>query len=153
MKNNKKGKIIKELFINDILISICFWTLIILLLIPFLTLPKSLEMILLIFFLVVSLVCLPFSLYKIKTALYLAKKGIEISAKIISVENVCFGNKVKFKYEYHGQKYNRVKFFTSIFFTDEGYMKLLIDTMRPSRFIVLDFKKKSVFSIVRDRNS
>lgn len=153
MKNNKKGKIIKELFINDILISTCFWSLIILLLIPFIKLPKSLEMILLIFFLVVSSVCLPFSLYKIKTALYLAKKGFEISAKIISIENVYFGNKVKFEYEYNGQKYNKVKFFPSIFFTDEDYMKLLVDTMSPSRFIVLDFKKKSVFSMVRDRNS
>jgi len=153
MKNNKKRKVIKELFINDFLIGFCFWSLIILMLIPFLKLPKSLEMVLLIFFLVVSFVCLPFSLYKIKTALYLAKKGFEISAKIISIENVLFGNKVKFEYEYDGQKYDKVKFFHSIFFADEDHMKLLIDIMNPSNFMILDFKKKSVFSIIRGRNS
>jgi hypothetical protein len=110
-------------------------------------------MVLYIFFLIVSLVCLPFSLYKIKTALYLAKKGFEITAKIISIENVYFGNKVKFEYEYDGHKYDKAKFFHSIFFADEDHMKLLIDIMSPSKFIILEFKKKSVFSIVRDRNS
>jgi hypothetical protein len=153
MKNNKKRKVIKELFINDFLISTCFWSLIFLMLIPFFKLPKSLELVLHIFFLIVSLVCLPFSLYRIKTALYLAKKGFEITAKIISIENVYFGNKVKFEYEYDGHKYDKAKFFHYIFFADEDHMKLLIDIMSPSKFIILEFKKKSVFSIVRNRNS
>ena len=153
MKNNKKRKVIKELFINDFLIGTFFGSLIILILIHFFNLPKSLEMVLYIFFLIVSLVCLPFSLYKIKTALYLAKMGFEITAKIISIENVYFGNKVKFEYEYDGHKYDKVKFFHYIFFADEDHMKLLIDIMNPSKFIILEFKKKSVFSIVRDRNS
>jgi len=153
MKNNKKRKVIKELFINDFLIGTFFWSLIILILIHFINLPKSLEMVLYIFFLIVSLVCLPFSLCKIKTALYLAKKGFEITAKIVSIENVNFGNKVQFEYEYDGHKYNKVKFFHYIFFADEDHMKLLIDIMNPSKFIILEFKKKSVFSIVRERNS
>ena len=153
MKNNKKNKVIKELFINDFFIGTCFGSLIILILIPFFKPPYSLAMVLYIFFLTASLVCLPISLFKLNTAFYLAKNGVEITAQIVSIENVYFGNKVKFEYEYDGHKYNKIKFFHSILLPEKDHMKLLIDIMNPSKFIILEFKKKSVFSIVRNRNS
>jgi len=46
----------------------------------------------------VSVICLPFALYRINNALYLAKIGIEIIVKNISVEHVLFGAKLKFEY-------------------------------------------------------
>jgi len=151
MKNNKKRKVIEELFINDFLIGTCFWSLIILILIPFFKLPQSLAMVLYIFFVAVSLICLPFSLYKINTALHLAKKGVEITATIISIKQGYFGKNVKFEYEYDGHKYYKVKFYHSIFFPEKDRLKLLVDTMNPSKFIILEFRKKSVISIVRER--
>jgi hypothetical protein len=110
-------------------------------------------MILYIFFIAVSLICLPFSLYKISNALRLAKKGVEITATNISIEHSYFGVKVKFEYEYDGLKYYKVKYFHSIFFPEKDCLKLLVDPMNPSKFIILEFKKKSVISIVRERNS
>jgi len=153
MENNKKSKVIKELFINDFLIGACFWSLIILILLPFIKLPQSLALVFYIFFATVGLIFLPFSLFKIRNALYLAKKGVEITATNISIEHASLGGRIKFEYEYDGHKYHKVKYFPSIFFPQKGPMKLLIDTMDPSKFIILDFKKKSVISIVRERNS
>ena len=153
MKNNKTRKVIKELFFNDILIGMCFWSLIILILIPFVKLPQSLGTVLYIFFIAVSLICFPIALYKINAGLHLAKKGVEITATNISVGHGCFGNKVEFEYEYDGHKYYKVKYFYSIFFPAEDQLKLLVDTNNPSKFIILEFKKKSVISIVRERNS
>ena len=153
MKNNKKRKVIKELFINDFLMGTCFWSLIILILLPFIKLPRSLALVLYIFFATVSLISLPFSLFKIRNALYLAKKGVEITATNISIEHATFGGKIKFEYEYDGHRYHKIKYFRSIFFPEKGPLKLLIDTMDPSNFIILEFKKKSVVSIVRERNS
>jgi len=153
MENTKKSKVIKELFIYDFLIGTCFWSLIILILLPFFKLPQSLASVLYIFFATVSLIFLPFSLFKIRNALYLAKRGVEIMAANISIEHACFGGKIKFEYEYDGHKYHKVKYFPSIFFPQKGPMKLLIDTMDPSNFIILELKKKSVISIIRERNS
>jgi hypothetical protein len=153
MKDNKKSKVIKELFINDFLIGTCFWSLIILILLPFFKFPQTLALVLYIFFATVSLIFLPFSLYKISKALYLAKKGVEITATNISIEHACFGGRIKFEYEYDGNKYHQIKYFHFIFFPENGPLKLLIDTMDPSKFIILEFKKKSVISIIRERNS
>jgi hypothetical protein len=153
MKNNKTGKVLQELFINDLFIGICFWSLIIIILIPFIPLPQSLSMTLYIFFVAVSLICLPFSLFKIRTALYLAKKGLELSTTNISIAPSYFGKKVTFEYEYAGQKYCNVKFFSSIFFAEKAPLKLLIDTVKPSKYIIVEFRKRSVFSVVRERNS
>lgn len=142
----------KELFINDILIGMCFWSLIILILIPFIRLPQSLATVLYVFFIALSLICLPFSLYKMNVALRLAKKGVAITTTNMSVTQGYFGNKVKFEYEYDGHKYYNAKHFHSIFFPKEDHLKLLVDTNNPSKFIILEFKKKSVVSIVRERN-
>lgn len=144
---------IKELFINDFLIGTCFWSLIILILLPLFKLPQSLALVLFIFFATVSLVFLPFSLFKIRNALYLAKNGVEITATNISIEQASFGGRIKFEYEYDGHKYHKVKYFPSIFFPENDPLKLLIDTMDPSKFIILEFKKKSVISIIKERNS
>ena len=153
MENNKKTKVIKELFINDFLIGTCFWSLIILILLPFFKLPQSLASVLYIFFATVSLIFLPFSLFKIRNALHLAKRGVEITATNISIEHASFGGRIKFEYEYDGHKYHKVKYYHSIFSPEKDRMKLLIDTTDPSKFIILEFKKKSVISIIRERNS
>ena len=137
MENNKKSKVIKELFINDFLIGTCFWSLIILILLPFIKLPQSLVLVLFIFFATVSSISLPFSLFKIRRALYLANKGVEITAMNISTECTTFGARIKFEYEYDGQKYHKEKYYHSIFFPEKDRLKLLIDTMNPSNFIIL----------------
>jgi len=152
MKNNKKSKVLRELFINDLLIGTCFWSLMVLMVLPFIKLPQSLTMVLFMFFVAVSLMCLPFSLYKIRTALHLAKKGVEITATNISIENGCFGNKVAFEYEYDGHTYYNSKFFPTIFISEKTPLKLLVDTVHPSKFIILEFKRKSIISLVRERN-
>lgn len=110
-------------------------------------------MVLSIFFVAVILICLPFSLYKIRSALHLAKKGVEVAAANISIEPWYFGRRVTFEYEYDGQRYNKVKYFHSIFFPDKDQMKLLLDTIDSSKYVILEFKKKSVISMVRERNS
>jgi len=99
------------------------------------------------------LICLPFSLYKIKAALNLVKKGVEITAANVTVVPGWLGIKVKFEYEFDGHKYYKVKYYNRIFFPEEDRLKLLVDTNKPSKFIILEIKKKSVFSIVRERNS
>jgi hypothetical protein len=152
MKNSKKNKVIKELFLNDFFIGTCFWSLIILLVIQFLKLPQSLAMVFFIFLAAVCLVCLPFSLYKIITALHLVKNGVEITAYITSVENNVFIHKLNFTYEYDGRKYSQSKYSQYLFFPEKDHIKILIDPMNPTKFIIVEFKKKTVFSIIRERN-
>jgi hypothetical protein len=153
MNNHKKSKVMKELFINDFLIGTCFWALIMLMVLPFVKLPQSLATVLYVFFGAVSLMCLPFSLYKIRTALELAKTGVEITATNISIKHSYFGNKVTFEYDYDGRTYYKVRFFPAFFVPKKDPLKLLVDTMNPSKFIIWEFKKKSVISLVRERNS
>jgi hypothetical protein len=153
MNNHKKSKVMKELFINDILIGTCFWALIMLMVLPFVKLPQSLAMVLYIFFGAVSLLCLPFSLYKIGTALQLAKKGVAITATNISIAHGYFGNKVSFEYDYDGRTYHKAKFFHAFFVPAKDPMKVLVDTINPSKYIIVEFKKKSILSLVRERNS
>jgi hypothetical protein len=152
MKNRKKKRVLKELFLNDFFIGTCFWSLIIILVIYFLTLPQYLAMVYFIFLSSVCLLCLPFCLYKIITALHLAKNGVEIAAYITSVENNVFIHKLNVTYEYDGHKYYQSKYFQYLFFPEKDHIKILIDPMNPSRFVIVEFEKKSVFSIVRERN-
>ena len=105
-----------------------------------------------IFFTTVSLICLPLSLYKIITALHLVKKGVEITAYITSVENNVFIHKLNFSYEYDGHKYYQSKYFHYFFLPEKDHIKILIDPMNLTKFVIVEFKKKTVFSIVRERN-
>jgi hypothetical protein len=152
MSNHKKSKVMKELFINDFLIGTCFWALVMLTVLPFVTLPHSLATVLYIFLGAVALMCLPFSLHKIRTALHLARKGVEITATNISIEHGCFGNKVSFEYEYDGHAYYNSKFFPTMFVSEKNPLKLLVDSVHPSKFIIVEFKKKSIISLVRERS-
>ena len=149
-----KGKILKELFINDAFVHYFLWPLIILLILLFFNLPQSLKLILMIFLGAVSIICLPFALYRINNALNLVKIGIEIIVKNISVEHGLFGTKLKFEYKYGGMKYNKVKFFQTILILDKKLpqMKLLIDPNKPSNYAILELKKKSVFKLIKNRN-
>jgi hypothetical protein len=106
-----KGKILKDLLINDAFVHYFLWPLIILSILLFFNLPQSLKLILMIFLGAVSIICLPFALYRINNALNLVKIGIEIIVKNISVEHGLFGTKLKFEYEYAGMKYNKKKSF------------------------------------------
>lgn len=153
MNNHKKSKVMKELFINDFLIGTCFWALIMLMVLPFVKLPQSLATVLYVFFGAVSLMCLPFSLYKIHTAVKLAQTGVEITATNISIEHGYFGNKVTFEYDYDGHTYYKAKFFPAFFVPEKDPLKLLVDPINPSKCIIVEFKKKSVLSLARDRNS
>ena len=149
-----KGKILKELFIHDAFVAYSFWSLIILSILLFINLPQSLRIILAIFFGAVSIICLPFALYRICNAFYLVKMGIEIIANDISVEHNLFGTKLKFEYQYSGMKHNKVKFFQTILILDKKLpqMKLLIDPNKPSNYAILELKKRSVISLVKNRN-
>ena len=89
---------LKELFIYDAFVHYFLWPLIILSILLFFNLPQSLKLILMIFLGTVSIICLPFALYRINNALYLANIGIEIVVKNISVEHALFGTKIKFEY-------------------------------------------------------
>ena len=150
----RKGKILKELFINDAFVAYSLWSLIILTILLFINLPQSLKLILVIFLGAVSIICLPFALYRINNALYLVKNGIEIIVKNFSVEHVLLGTKHKFEYEYAGMKYSKIKFFQTILFPDKksSQMKLLIDPNNPSNYAILELKKRSVISLVKNRN-
>jgi hypothetical protein len=152
MINHKKSKVLRELFMNDLLIGTSFWSLVMLMVLPFIKLPQSLAMVLYLFFVAVALLCLPFSLYKIGSALHLAKKGVAITATNISIENSFLGSKVTFQYEYDGHTYYKAKFFPSIFIPEKNPLKLLVDTVHPSKFIIVEFKKRSILSLVRERN-
>ena len=149
-----KGKILKELLINDAFVHYFFWPLILLSILLFFNLPQSLKLILMIFLGAVSIICLPFALYRLNNALYLVKIGIEIIVKNISVEHGLFGTKLKFEYEYAGMKYNKTKFFQTVWFPDKksSHMRLLIDPNKPSNYAILELKKRSVISLVKNRN-
>ena len=149
-----KGKVLKELFINDAFVSYFLWPLILLSILLFFNLPQSLKLILMIFLGTVSIICLPFALYRINNALYLAKIGIEIIVKNFSVEHGLLGTKLKFEYEYAGMKYNKTKFFQTILFPDKksSHMRLLIDPNKPSNYAILELKKRSVITLIKDRN-
>ncbi|MBT8373471.1 MAG: hypothetical protein KJN80_01015 [Deltaproteobacteria bacterium] len=149
-----KGKILKELFVNDAFVHYFLWPLMILSILFFFNLPQSLKVILMFFLGTVSIICLPFALYRINNALYLVKLGIEIIAKNISVEHVILGTKLKFEYEYAGMKYNKTKFFQTVWFPDKksSQMKLLIDPNKPSNYAILELKKRSVITLIKKRN-
>jgi predicted membrane metal-binding protein len=149
-----KGKILKELFINDAFVHYFLWPLILLSILLFFNLPQSLKLILMIFLGAVSIICLPFALYRLSNALYLVKIGAEIIVKNISVEHGLFGTKLKFEYEYAGMKYNNKKFFQTVWLPDKksSEMKLLIDPDNPSNYVILDLKKKSVITLIKNRN-
>jgi hypothetical protein len=129
-----KGKILKELFINDAFVHYFLWPLILLSILLFFNLPQSLKLILMIFLGAVSIICLPFALYRINNALNLVK--------------------LKFEYEYAGTKYNKTKFFQTIWLPDKksSEMKLLIDPNNPSNYAILELKKKSVITLIKNRN-
>jgi hypothetical protein len=147
-----KGKILKELLIHDAFVHYFLWPLIILSILLFFNLPQSLKLILMIFLGAVSIICLPFAFYRIN--IYLVKIGIEIIVKNISVEHGLFGTKLKFEYEYAGTKYNKTKFFQTIWLPDKksSEMKLLIDPNNPSNYAILELKKKSVITLIKNRN-
>lgn len=152
MSNHKKSKVMKDLFINDFLIGTSFWALIMLTVLPFVRLPQSLATVLYIFLGAVALIGIPFSLYTIGTALLLAQRGVEITATNISFAHGYFGNKVTFEYEYDGQRHCKGKFFPTFFVPTKDPLKLLVDTAHPSKFIIVEFKKKSITSLARERN-
>jgi hypothetical protein len=152
MKKHKKNVVLKELFINDFLIGTCFWSLMLLLVLPFVRLPQSLAMTLYLFFGAVSVLCLPFALYKIGTACHLAHQGVAITATNISIEHGAFGSRLTFDYVYDGHTYHKVKFFASLFLPEKAPLTLLVDTRNPTRYIIVACKKKSIFSLVRERN-
>jgi hypothetical protein len=149
-----KGNILKELFINDTFVHYFLWPLMILSILFFLNLPQSLKVILMIFFGAVSIICLPFALHRINNALYLVKNGIELPAKNISFEHVILGTKLKFEYEYAGMKYNKTKFFQTVWLPSKksSHMKLLIDPNNPSNYAILELKKRSVITLIKNRN-
>ena len=149
-----KGKILKELFINDAFVHYFLWSLILLSILSFLNLPQNLKVILMFFLGTVSIVCLPFALYRINNALYLVKFGSEIIVNKTSFEHVILGTKLKFEYEYAGIKYNKTKFFQTFWFPDKksSQMKLLIDPHKPSNYTILELKKRSVITIIKKRN-
>jgi hypothetical protein len=149
-----KGKVLKELLIHDAFAHYFLGPLIILSILFLFKLPQSLELILIIFLGAVSIICLPFALYRINNAIYLVKIGIEIIVKNISVEHVLLGTKLKFEYEYEGMKYKKTKFFQTVWFPDKksSRMKLLIDPNNPSNYAILELKKRSVITLIKNRN-
>jgi hypothetical protein len=153
MKNIKR-KVLKELLISDAFIHYFLGPLIVLAIILFLEVPQSLKLVLMIFFGAVSIICLPFALYRINNALYLAKIGIEILVKNFSLEHVLLGTILRFEYEYAGIKYTKTKFFQTIWFPDKksSHLKLLIDPNKPSNYAILELKKRSVIRIIKNRN-
>jgi hypothetical protein len=147
-------KVLKELLINDAYIHYLFGSLIFLVVISLFQIPQSLELVLMIFLGIVSIVCLPFVFNRINTALYLVKNGIEIIVKKFSFEQGLFGTKLRFEYEYAGMKYIKIKFFQTFWFPDDkrSQMKLLIDPNKPSKYTILELKKRSVFTLIKNRN-
>ena len=151
----RKGKVLKELLIYDSLVHYVLGSLLILSILLFIKVPQSLELILMTFLGLVCLICLPFAFYRISNALYLAKIGVEITVKSISIEHGFLGTKLKFEYEYAGVKYNTTKFYKTVWFPDKksSHMKLLIDPHRPSNHAILKLGKRSVITLIRNRNT
>ena len=147
-------KVLKELLINDAYINYFFGSLIFLVVLSLFQIPQSLELVLMFFLGIVSIVCLPFVFNRINTALYLVKNGIEIIVKQYSFEQSLFGTKLRFEYEYAGMKYIKIKFFQTFWFPDDkgSQMKLLIDPYKPSKYTILELKKRSVLTIIKNRN-
>ena len=147
-----KRRVLKELIINDAVIHYFFGSLIFLVVLFFVLIPQSLKQVLIIFLGTVSIVCLPFSFYRINTALYLGKNGVEIIVKHLSFEHVLLGTILRFEYEYAGIKYTKTKFFQTIWFPDKKsqHMKLLIDPNKPSNYAILELKKRSVTTIIKN---
>ena len=131
----------------------CFWSLVLLVLIRFFDLPKSLALVLTLFFFAVIAISLPFCLYRIGSALHLSKKGVEVTASIVSFEPSILGRKATFEYAYDGGKYQKTKYFLSVFFPEEDRLKVLVDARNPSKYVILELKKKSIIAIVKERNS
>ena len=149
-----KGKVLKELLIHDAFVNYFLGSLIILSILLFIKVPQLLELVLMIFFGAVSIICLSFALYRIKKALYLAIMGIEKIVNNFSVEHGLIGTKLTFGYEYAGRKYNKTKFYHTIWFPDQksSQMKLLIDPKKPSNYAILELKKRSIVEIIKSRN-
>lgn len=149
-----KSKVLKELLINDVFIHYFLGSLIVLSILFFFKVPQSLELVLMIFLGAVSFICLPFALYRANNALYLAKIGVEIKVKNFSLEPGLFGTKLRFEYEYAGMKYIKSKFFQTFWFPEKksSHMKLLIDPNKPSNYAILELKKRSVITIIKNRN-
>jgi len=149
-----KGKVLKELIISDAFVNYFLAPLIILPMLFLFEMTQSLKLILIIFLGTVSIFCLPFALYRINNALYLVKIGIEIIVKNFSVEHVLLGTKLKFEYEYAGMKYNKTKFFQTVWLPSKksSNMKLLIDPNNPSNYAILELKKRSVITLIKNRN-
>ena len=103
---------------------------------------------------IVSIVCIPLVFNKINTALYLVKNGIEIIVEQFSFEQGLFGTRLRFEYDYAGVKYIKTKFFQTFWLPDNkrSQMKLLVDPNRPANYIILELKKRSVFTIIKNRN-
>ena len=51
-------------------------------------------------------------------------------------------------------KYIKIKFFQTFWFPDDkqSQMKLLIDPNKPSKYTILELKKRSVFTLIKNRN-
>ena len=149
-----KVKVLKELLISDAFVNYFLVPLIILPILFLFKMPQSLKLILMVFMGAISIFCLPFAFYRIIYALHLAKIGVEIIVKNISVEHCLLGTKLKFEYEYAGMKYNKSKFYQTFWFPDKksSHMRLLIDPNKPSNYAILELKKRSVISIVKNRN-
>jgi len=150
----RKAEVLKELLLHDPYINYVLGSLIILSILLFINVPQSLELILMIFLGLVCIMSLPFAFYRINNALYLAKSGVEITSKSISIEHGFLGTKLKFEYEYAGIKYNTTKSYNYIWFPDKksSQMKLLIDPHRPSNYTILKLAKSSVITLIRNRN-
>ena len=149
-----KGKVLKELLIHDAFVNYFSGSLILLSILFLFKMPQSLKLVLITFLGAVGIICLPFALYRINNAFYLAKIGIEIIVKNISVEQCLLGTKLKFEYEYEGTKYNKTKFFQTVWFPDKksSHIKLLIDHNNPSNYAILELKKRSVIALIKNRN-
>jgi hypothetical protein len=147
-------KVLKELIINDAYIHYLFCSLIFIVVLSLFQIPQSLKLVLMIFLGIVSTFCLPFVFNRINTALYLVKNGVEIIVKQFSFELGLFGTKLRFEYEYAGMKYIKIKFFQTFWFPDDkrSQMKLLIDPNKPSKYTILELNKRSVFTLIKNRN-
>lgn len=149
-----KGKVLNELIISDGFVNYFLAPLIMLPILLLFEMPQSLKLILIIFLGTVSIFCLPFALYRIFNALNLARIGVKIIVKNISVEHVLLGTKLKFEYEYAGMKYNKTKFFQTVWLPRKtsSNMKLLIDPNNPSNYAILQLKKRTVITLIKNRN-
>ena len=151
MKYNKLFRVLLELLLNDLSVGLFFWSLVLIFLLTFINLPHSLVIILYIFFSIVIIFCFPFVIYKIFLSIHLSNKGVKVLVTNVTTQPSYFGQKVRFDYEFDGNRYDNVKFYPAILSPLKNEMKLLVDPLKPSRYVILEFKKKTIFSILRDR--